>query len=216
MRIAVLGAGALGTIIGGYLSAGGYDVELIARTKAHVDALNHSGAKVSGTTNFSAPVKAVTPDELSGVYDLVLLLTKQLTNAAALQSILPFMNEDSVVCSLQNGIPEEDVAAIVGRQRVIAGSVEFGAELIGPGEALLTSEVQQVKKHAFQIGELDGRLTERIQRVQSILDVVGGTYVSDNLVGTKWSKLLINAAFSGLSAALNGTYADVLDSDISA
>ena len=159
MRIAVLGAGALGTIIGGYLSAGGYDVELIARTKAHVDCLNHSGAKVSGTTNFSTPVKAVTPDELSGVYDLVLLLTKQLTNAAALQSILPFMNEDSVVCSLQNGIPEEDVAAIVGRQRVIAGSVEFGAELIGPGEALLTSEVEQVNKHAFQIGELDGSLT---------------------------------------------------------
>ncbi|MCY8976944.1 ketopantoate reductase family protein [Bacillus atrophaeus] len=214
MRIAVLGAGSLGTIVGAYLAAGGMDVELIDTYQAHVDALNHKGAKVIGTTDFQAKVKAITPENKSGKYDLVLLLTKQLYNDSVLQELLPFLGADSIVCSLQNGIPEEKVASIVGRERTIAGSVEFGATFIEPGVSLLTTEYAHFKKYAFQIGELNGEITERIQRIKSILDLVGGTHISDNLVGTKWSKLLINNAFSGLSAALNGKYGDILDNEI--
>ncbi|AKL86039.1 ketopantoate reductase family protein [Bacillus atrophaeus] len=214
MRIAVLGAGSLGTIVGAYLAAGGMDVELIDTYQAHVDALNHKGAKVIGTTDFQAKVKAITPENKSGKYDLVLLLTKQLYNDSVLQELLPFLGADSIVCSLQNGIPEEKVASIVGRERTIAGSVEFGATFIEPGVSRLTTEYTHFKKYAFQIGELNGEITERIQRIKSMLDLVGGTHISDNLVGTKWSKLLINNAFSGLSAALNGKYGDILDNEI--
>ncbi|MCY8919135.1 ketopantoate reductase family protein [Bacillus atrophaeus] len=214
MRIAVLGAGSLGTIVGAYLAAGEMDVELIDTYQAHVDALNHKGAKVIGTTDFQAKVKAITPENKSGKYDLVLLLTKQLYNDSVLQELLPFLGADSIVCSLQNGIPEEKVASIVGRERTIAGSVEFGATFIEPGVSRLTTEYAHFKKYAFQIGELNGEITERIQRIKSILDLVGGTHISDNLVGTKWSKLLINNAFSGLSAALNGKYGDILDNEI--
>ncbi|MCI3196425.1 2-dehydropantoate 2-reductase [Bacillus sp. HU-1818] len=214
MRIAVLGAGSLGTIVGAYLAAGGMNVELIDTYQAHVDALNHKGAKVIGTTDFQAKVKAITPENKSGKYDLVLLLTKQLYNDSVLQELLPFLGADSIVCSLQNGIPEEKVASIVGRERTIAGSVEFGATFIEPGVSRLTTEYTHFKKYAFQIGELNGEITERIQRIKSILDLVGGTHISDNLVGTKWSKLLINNAFSGLSAALNGKYGDILDNEI--
>ncbi|MCY8514197.1 ketopantoate reductase family protein [Bacillus atrophaeus] len=213
MRIAVLGAGSLGTIVGAYLAAGGMDVELIDTYQAHVDVLNHKGAKVIGTTDFQAKVKAITPKNKSGKYDLVLLLTKQLYNDSVLQELLPFLGADSIVCSLQNGIPEEKVASIVGRERTIAGSVEFGATFIEPGVSRLTTEYTHFKKYAFQIGELNGEITERIQRIKSILDLVGGTHISDNLVGTKWSKLLINNAFSGLSAALNGKYGDILDNE---
>lgn len=211
MRIAIVGAGSLGTIVGAYLADGGLDVELIDAYQEHVDALNQTGAKVTGTTEFQAKVKAITPDQKSGQYDLVLLLTKQLYNDSILQELIPFLNEDSMVCSLQNGIPEEKVASIVGEKRVIAGSVEFGATFIEPGVSSLTTEYTQFKQYAFQIGELNGEITERIQRVKSVLDLVGGTHISDNLVGTKWSKLLINNAFSGLSAALNGEYGDIID-----
>lgn len=215
MRIAILGAGSLGTIAGAYIAAGGKDVELIDVNKAHVDALNRSGAKIIGTTNFTTKVKAITPDKMSGIYDLVLLLTKQLYNDSVLKELLPFLGDHSVVCSLQNGIPEEKVASIIGRERVIAGSVEFGATYIEPGVSNLTTEFNRFKKYAFQIGELNGEITERIQQIKSILDLVGGTHISDNLVGTKWSKLLINNAFSGLSAALNVEYGAVLDNNIS-
>ncbi|WP_339301600.1 ketopantoate reductase family protein [Paenibacillus sp. FSL R5-0623] len=211
MRIAIVGAGSLGTIVGAYLADGGLDVELIDAYQEHVNALNQTGAKVTGTTEFQAKVKAITPDQKSGQYDLVLLLTKQLYNDSILQELIPFLNEDSMVCSLQNGIPEEKVASIVGEKRVIAGSVEFGATFIEPGVSSLTTEYTQFKQYAFQIGELNGEITERIQHVKSVLDLVGGTHISDNLVGTKWSKLLINNAFSGLSAALNGEYGDIID-----
>ncbi|PYE48049.1 2-dehydropantoate 2-reductase [Paenibacillus barcinonensis] len=211
MRIAIVGAGSLGTIVGAYLADGGMDVELIDAYQEHVDALNQTGAKVIGTIEFQAKVKAITPEQKSGFYDLVLLLTKQLYNESVLKELLPYLHEESIVCSLQNGIPEEHVAAIVGAERVIAGSVEFGATFIEPGVSSLTTAYPQFKKYAFQIGELDGGHTERIQRVKEVLDLVGGTHISDNLVGTKWSKLLINNAFSGLSAALNGTYGDILD-----
>jgi len=214
MRIAVLGAGSLGTIVGAYLADGGMDVELIDTYQEHVDALNQTGAKVIGTTEFHAKVRAITPENKSGKYDLVLLLTKQLFNDTILRELLPFLKDDSVVCSLQNGIPEEKVASIVGVERVIAGSVEFGATFIEPGVSSLTTEFTQFKKYAFQIGELNGATTERIQSIKSVLDLVGGTHISDNLVGTKWSKLLINNAFSGLSAALNGEYGDILDNEI--
>lgn len=214
MRIAVLGAGSLGTIVGAYLASGGMDVELIDAYQEHVDALNQAGAKVTGTTEFHAKVKAVAPENKSGKYDLVLLLTKQLYNDSVLAELLPFLNEDSVVCSLQNGIPEQKVASVVGEKRVIAGSVEFGATFIEPGVSALTTEYDSFKQYAFQIGELNGETTERIERIRSVLELVGGTHVSDNLVGTKWSKLLINNAFSGLSAALNGMYGDILDHEI--
>lgn len=215
MRIAILGAGSLGTIAGAYMAAAGKDVELIDVNKEHVQALNHVGAKIIGTTQFTAKVRAITPDKMSGVYDLVLLFTKQLYNEAVLKNLLPFIGDHSVVCSLQNGIPEEKVASIVGRERVVAGSVEFGATYIEPGVSNLTTEFNRFKKYAFQIGELNGEVTERIQQIKSILDLVGGTHISDNLVGTKWSKLLINNAFSGLSAALNVEYGAVLDNNIS-
>ncbi|GAB1154248.1 ketopantoate reductase family protein [Paenibacillus illinoisensis] len=214
MRIAILGAGSLGTIVGAYLADGGMDVELIDAYQEHVDALNETGAKVVGTTEFHAKVKAITPDQKSGTYDLVLLLTKQLSNGTILRELLPFLHEESIVCSLQNGIPEENVASIVGAARVIAGSVEFGATFMEPGVSSLTTEYTQFKKYAFQIGELNGETSDRIQRVKTVLDLVGGTHISDNLVGTKWSKLLINNAFSGLSAALNGEYGDILDDEV--
>lgn len=215
MRIAILGAGSLGTIAGAYIASGGKDVELIDVYQAHVDTLNQSGAKITGTTDFHAKVKAITPDNMSGTYDLVLLLTKQLYNDSVLQNLLPFLNDQSVVLSLQNGIPEEKVASIVGRERVVAGSVEFGATFIEPGVSRLTTEFNHFKKYAFQIGELNGETTERIQQIKSVLDLVGGTHISDNLVGTKWSKLLINNAFSGLSAALNTEFGGVLDHEVS-
>ncbi|KYD05511.1 ketopantoate reductase family protein [Heyndrickxia sporothermodurans] len=215
MKIAILGAGSLGTIAGAYIAAGGQDVELIDVYQAHVDALNQSGAKIIGTTDFQTKVKAITPDNMSGTYDLVLLLTKQLYNDSVLQNLLPFLDEKSVVLSLQNGIPEEKVASIVGRERVIAGSVEFGATFMEPGVSKLTTEFGHFKEYAFQIGELNGEITERIHEIKTILDLVGGTHISDNLVGTKWSKLLINNAFSGLSAALNTEFGGVIDHEVS-
>lgn len=215
MRTAIIGAGSIGTIAGAYLTDSGINVELIDAYQEHVNSLNQSGAKVTGTTEFHSKVRAITPEQKSGTYDLVLLLTKQLENESILKELLPYLHEDSIVCSLQNGIPEETVTSIVGERRVIAGSIEFGATFIRPGVSSLTTSYPQFKKFAFQIGELNGEFTDRIQRIKEVLSRVGGTHISDNLIGTKWSKLLINSAFSGLSTALNCTYGDIIDHETS-
>ncbi|MCG3421198.1 ketopantoate reductase family protein [Oceanobacillus jordanicus] len=211
MRIAIMGAGSLGTIIGAYLSKRNETVELIDVNKEHVDALNYSGATITGTVTETIAVKAITPEQMEGTYDLVLLLTKQLYNGEVLSNLQPYLSEDSTILSLQNGVPEESLASILGKDKVVGGSVEFGATWVKPGVSELTTTVDAFKANAFQIGELDGTTTDRIQQIKEVLDLVGNTTISTNLVGTKWAKLLVNVAMSGLSTALGCTYGDVLN-----
>ncbi|WP_053959814.1 ketopantoate reductase family protein [Sulfobacillus thermosulfidooxidans] len=214
MRIAVMGAGSIGTIVGAYLSAQGLDVDLITRNRAQVEALNQFGARITGATEWTVPVRALTPDQMKGTYDLVLFFTKQGQNHEVLKHLLGYLGPQSIVCSLQNGIPEADIAAIVGPERVIGGSIEFGATGTLPGVSRLTTSLEHLKQYAFQIGELNGQITDRIHVVQSILAHVGGTHISQNLVGTKWSKLWLNVTFGGLSAALGATFGEVIDNDV--
>lgn len=211
MRIAIMGAGSLGTIIGAYLSKGTDIVELIDVNQAHVNALNKKGASIVGTVSETLPVKALTPDEMTGVYDLVLLLTKQIFNEDVLQNLIQYIHNETIVFSLQNGVPKESLSFALGEHRVIGGSVEFGATWVEPGVSELTSAADAFKANAFQIGELNGNQSDRILHIKEILNLVGGTEVSENLVGTKWSKLLVNVAMSGMSAALGCTYGDILN-----
>lgn len=213
MKIAIMGAGSLGTIIGAYLSKEMKEVELIDVNKEHVNALNQSGATITGTVNDNIPVKAITPEEMEGSYDLVLLLTKQMYNQEVLSNLQPHLHDDSIILSLQNGVPEDSLASVLGKNRVIGGSVEFGATWVKPGVSELTTAVDAFKANAFQIGELDGTITERVQQMKDILDIVGNTAISPNLIGTKWAKLLVNVAMSGMSTALGCTYGDILENE---
>lgn len=213
MRTAILGAGSLGIVIGALLAKKGCQVDLIDSYKENIDALNQNGATVTGFMDFTVPVKAYTPDQLTGSYDLVILLTKQTNNTVALAQILPFLHGESTVCTLQNGIPEAAVSQIVGPARTIGGTVGFGATWLKPGVSELTSTVATVENFAFEIGEMNGPQTERTVRVQKILNLVGCTKILPDLMSVRWSKLLMNATFSGMSAALACTFGDVLDDD---
>ncbi len=82
-----------------------------------------------------------------------MLLTKQLRNREVLTHLLGYLGPHSIVCSLQNGIPEAEVSAIVGPQRVIGGSIEFGATGTKPGVSRLTTSLEHLRQYAFQIGE---------------------------------------------------------------
>ena len=210
MRTAILGAGALGIIIGALMTKNGKQVDLIDSYQENVDALNASGANVTGNLELHWPVTALTPQEMCGEYDLILLLTKQTANEMALPRLLPHLHPDSIVCTLQNGIPEDGVAAIIGRERTIGGAVGFGATWLRPGVSELTSTLEAVEKFAFEIGEMDGVVRPRLETVKEILSAAGGTTILTNLMGIRWTKLLMNATFSGMSAALGCSFRDVL------
>lgn len=214
MRIAILGAGSLGTIIGALITKGSgsdHDVVLIDSNEAHVKELNNSGATITGFLETNVPVKAIMPAEMSGIYDIVILLTKQTFNDVALKPLLKHLDENSTVCTLQNGIPEEFVAEYVGKSRTVGGAVGFGATWIKPGVSMLTSSYETVQNFAFDIGEIDGQVTPRILKVKDVLSHVGNTDVMTNLMDVRWTKVLMNATFSGMSAALGCTFGEVLD-----
>lgn len=210
MNIAIMGAGSLGTIIGALMAEGGEKVDLIDINESHVNRLNQSGAKLSGFINKTVPVTSLTPNQISSTYDLVFLLTKQVFTYESLHQLLPYLHENSIVCTLQNGIPEEHVASIVGGSRTIGGAVGFGATWKGPGESELTTEWETVKKYAFEIGETDGKITSRLSEVKEVLEHVGYCKITSNITGIKWTKLLMNTTFSGMSAALGCTFGKVL------
>lgn len=211
MRTAIWGIGSLGTIIGALLTQSGQQVDLIDSWKDNVDALNKNGATITGGLEMNVPVKALLPADVQGVYDLIILLTKQTNTAEAMPFILPHLGKESIVCTLQNGIPEELVASFVGKERTMGAAVGFGATWLKPGVSSLTSAESAMRKYAFELGEMSGEITPRVQKVKDILSAVGTTTILTNLMGIRWTKLLANATFSGMSAALGCTFGDVLD-----
>ena len=210
MRTAVLGAGSLGTIVGALIARAGEDVSLIDADAEHVAALNETGARVTGQMELVQPVAALLPEQVEGEFDLVIYLAKSTYDGVALPQILPHLGPGGALLTLQNGIPEETVASYVGRERTLGGAVGWSAELVGPGASRLTSAPEKMD---YEIGELDGPMTERLEAARSVLGAAGNAAVTDNLLGLRWTKLTFNAAASGVSAALGARAGRIMDSD---
>lgn len=214
MRAAILGAGSIGMTTGALIVKNGGTVDLIDSFEENVRALNEKGATVTGTLDFNVPAAALTPEQVTGIYDLVILLCKQTASEEALKSLLPHLGEDSVVLTLQNGIPEETVARHVGWERTMGGIVMFGATWRAPGVVECTSAAESMLGRVlFILGEPSGRITPRLLAVQKFLGQAGVCGITEHLMGERWLKVMINAAMSGMSAALGCTFGDVLDND---
>lgn len=213
MKVAILGSGAMGTVLGAYMTKNGCDVELIDNYKAHVDKMNSCGAHIVGAVDMTVPVKAILTEQMDGIYDVVFLFTKQLANEQVLTALLPHLDENSTVCTLQNGVPEPFVAQYVGEKRTVGGTVLWGATFLEPGVSELTQDITK-STHLFEIGEIDGTVTPRIQKVAALLSHMGPATVSTELMASRWSKLVNNACMSGMSAVCGCTFAEVLDNSV--
>ncbi len=205
-RNAIYGAGSLGTVLGAYITKNGGQVDLINRNKAHVEILNTKGAKIIGTVDMTVPVKAITPEQMEGKYDVIVLLTKQLFNKDVVTMLKDFLSDDGVIVTLQNGIPEPGIAEIVGANHTMGCAVEWGAALIEPGVCELTSAPDSL---SFHMGKLDGITDEQVKMVKDLLELMCPVHEEENLMGARWSKLLINATFSGLGTVVGGVFGDV-------
>ena len=207
MRICFLGAGSLGSTIGGTLSAGGTDVYLVDRWREHVDAIGRDGLViVEAGTEKTVRANAQTDTSNLDIMDLVIVLVKSFHTEEALRAAENIIGPETLVMSLQNGLGnEETIAGIVGRGRVIGGKTYVGGGILGPGRVSAG-----VKGKKTVIGELDGGLTDRIEKIADEFNRAGlETEVSRNIVGTIWDKLLVNVA-TGAVTAITGLAYDEL------
>lgn len=205
MRTAIYGAGSLGTILGAFISKGGEAIELINRNKAHIDALRKNGAHITGTVDFRQKVTAYTPEEMSGVYDIIFLMTKQQHNDEVVNMLKDYLATDGVLVTFQNGLPEMQIAGILGEDRVLGCTVAWGATMKEAGVCELTSEPDAL---SFSLGGISSVRNRHFDKVREMLELMGTVDVEENFIGTRWSKLLINASFSGMSAVLGCTFGE--------
>jgi 2-dehydropantoate 2-reductase len=107
-------------------------------------------------------------------------------------------------------LPEPALVDVFGNDRVMGCPVGWGATFIGPGTSELTSLTTSM---TFDLGRVDGRITPEMDQIKEYLECMCPTIILDNLMGIRWTKLLVNATFSGMSAALGCTFAEVMDHD---
>ena len=214
-KIAVYGAGAMGTVLGALLTKTGADVTLITRNQAHVDGLNANGARIICTavgTEMTIPVYAITPAQLTEKYDLIFLMTKQRENQTTATFLLEYLKEDGVLCTTQNGLPERLLSEILGADKTYGAVMSWGATFVGDGAVELTSKPNSM---TVEVGgyENDNAKTEWIADILTpigeIIQNENFVKTTDNLAGVRWSKLALNATFSGLSCVTGLKFGEI-------
>ena len=212
MKIAIYGAGSLGVVLGAFLNKAGLDAALVNHTKEQVDALNFSGARVTGGVEMTVPVRAFLPEDMGDGYELILLMTKQLDNPGTALFLKDRLSPSGVVCTLQNGLPEEELISILGKDHVMGCTVSWGATLEAPGVSRLTSDPNSM---TFGLGPAEGPWNNKCAMVQGVLEKMCPVEKVADLKSARWSKLLINAAFSGVGTVIGGTFGDAAKDPLS-
>lgn len=213
MKIVMLGAGALGSTIGGTLAMGGNDVHFVDMWQEHVDLINKDGLHMTNEKeDWYVRVDARTTADTIGEADLVIVLVKSFATKQAVEQLKQtnVIGKNTLVMSLQNGLGnEETIASVIGSENVISGKTYVGGRLIQAG--YISAGVQG--KWTY-IGELNGEITDRIQTVFNVFNDAGLLCeVSDNIKGLIWDKLLINVAAGALCGITRLPYGPLYEED---
>ena len=213
MKIVMLGAGALGSTIGGTLAMGGNDVHFVDMWQEHVDLINKDGLHMTNEKeDWYVRVDARTTADTIGEADLVIVLVKSFATKQAGEQLKQtnVIGKNTLVMSLQNGLGnEETIASVIGSENVISGKTYVGGRLIQAG--YISAGVQG--KWTY-IGELNGEITDRIQTVCNVFNDAGLLCeVSDNIKGLIWDKLLINVAAGALCGITRLPYGPLYEED---
>lgn len=207
-RVLIAGAGAVGGYIGAHLARAGHAVTLIDPWWENVAAIRARGLSITGITAeeaFTQPVRALGVGEAQSLvreapFDYAFVAMKSYDTRWAAELVLPHLGPDGVIASAQNGINDPTIAAVAGPERTV-GIVVAGiaAELVEP--ARIRRAVPRGRPGNLEIGELDGRSTERVATLADLLSAVDSTLVTTDLPSRRWTKLVVNAMRNAVSAA---------------
>ena len=187
--ILIWGAGAIGGVLGAYWARAGVPVLMVDIVREHVEVCRTTGLSITGPVEqFTQVVPAVTPDELEGFYEVIVLAVKAQATEAALAMLKPHLAPGGFVLSAQNGLNELVIARTVGQERTMGCFVNFGADWLGAGEILFGNRA------AVVVGEVDGSIRERTRQMHRYLLVFEPqALLTDNLWGYLWGKLAYGA-----------------------
>lgn len=209
MRIAVVGAGAMGSVYAALLADAGNDVVVVDLSDEHVEAIRRSGLRVEGASgDRTVRVDATTDAADVQRVDLVVIATKAMDAVGAATTSLSLLREDSVVLTIQNGRGSaEGVADVVGADRLLVGVAGgFGASVIAPGH------VRHEGMELVRIGVPGGGHGPQLERVTAVWHDAGfNVEATDDIERVVWEKLIFNVCFSGPCAVLDRSIGEVLD-----
>jgi 2-dehydropantoate 2-reductase len=146
--------------------------------------------------------------DFAGWADIVLLAVKGLHTEKALTSILPSVSKAASIVSMQNGINEETIARIVSAERTIGCSITWGGTNKGPGQLIQTTD------GGFIIGQWPMGTSQKVDETAKLLSKAFSTEISDNIIGDRWTKLLITVSMTGVGTVAGLTYGGVVDNEV--
>ena len=185
----IIGAGAIGAIVGAHLMRAGRSIAFIEANADHVAAIRAGGLRLSGALDATIHPPVLLPREVSGKLRHVLLAVKARDTEAALAPLMRCLDSDGYVVSLQNGLEEPKIAAMAGADRTIGAFLTFGGHYRAPGDVVFGGP------GTFRIGELDGRITDRLLALRDALCAVQEVEVTANIAGYLWAKLALGAIY---------------------
>ena len=199
MKIAIVGAGALGSVIGSLLWEAGLDPVLLERNPEEVEHARTNGIFIEGVSG-DRNVRPRIYNEDAGIrgIDLVIVLVKSYDTKGACSTIQRILSDDGSILTIQNGVGNFEILNEEFPGRVLAGVTTMGA---------MTRAKGRVRHTGFgptHLGEVNGEISERVITIRDTLRLMNGGSVheSDNALGLVWSKLIINAAINAPATLL--------------
>ncbi len=215
VNILVVGAGAMGSVFGGFLADAGHRVVMIAR-KAHADAITKKGLLIDGiwgerrVGSLNVHTSLADISETSA-FDVVLLSVKSYDTASALSELVQALPNPPPVVSLQNGLGNvEMIAGLIGKEKTIGGRMIFGVEFVEPGHVTVTVSADNTKLGGLP-GGIDPDFVEQL--AQSITAAGIPADAVPDIERYIWGKVLYNCALNALATIMNVHYGRLLDSD---
>ena len=207
MKIAVVGAGAMGSVYAGLLASAGNEVWAIDTWREHIDAIRARGLRVEGASgDRTVRLDATTDASEPGPCDLVIIATKADGVASAAASIGPLLGDDTLVLTIQNGLgAAERICRHLPPDNVLLGVAGgFGASIRGPGHA------HHNGMELIRLGELGGGITERLERIGGVWRDAGfNVRCFDDINQLVWEKFVCNVTYSGSCTVFECTIAGV-------
>jgi len=183
-RMIVIGIGPIGGIIGGRLARAGHDITFVDIDKEHIAAIREKGLQVDVPDGpFNVKLKTVFPDEISGKFDIGCIAVRSNYTPDALNTVMPYLADNGVLVSMQNGINPPLLQEKVGADRTVGMAIRMGCHKVAPGHVRTA-----IRGHLY-IGHPHGQTTPQLENLQQILNPVMETEISDNILGVLWSKL---------------------------